>query len=254
MSAPMLLDGERAVGGLFCTGPVDPFDEREEALLEGFAAQAAVVVRNVHLVRALDDRSAELARRVQQMEALSEVGQTVGSSLVLDEVSSDILKNAVRFAGGCDGGSMMEYLEGERSFSVRSAYPSSPELLARPSEHTHRAGDDTGRPCRLGGHAVSIPDLSVVDLDPHMQLLYDDGWRSVMAVPVLRGERIIGALVVVASHLESLRGDGGIPTDIRQPVGDGGRQRAAIPRAREEERRTGSDEPAQVRLLGQHVA
>ena len=111
MSAPMLLDGE-VVGGLSVyRTEVDPFDEREEALLEGFAAQAAVVVRNVHLVRALEDRSAELARRVEQMEALSEVGQTVGSSLVLDEVLSNILKNAVRFAG-CDGGSMMEYLEG----------------------------------------------------------------------------------------------------------------------------------------------
>ena len=195
MSAPMLLDGE-VVGGLsLYRTEVDPFDEREEALLEGFAAQAAVVVRNVHLVRALDDRSAELARRVQQMEALSEVGQTVGSSLVLDEVLSNILKNAVRFAG-CDGGSMMEYLESERSFSVRSAYASSPELLARLRNIRIELETTLVGRAALGGHAVSIPDLSVVDRDPHLQLLYDDGWRSVMAVPVLRGERIIGALVV----------------------------------------------------------
>jgi len=195
MSAPMLLDGE-VVGGLsLYRTEVDPFSKREEALLEGFAAQAAVVVRNVHLVRALEDRSAELARRVEQMEALSEVGQTVGSSLVLDEVLSNIIKNAVRFAG-CDGGSIMEYVEGERSFSVRSAYASSPELLAR--LRNIRIELETtlvGRAAREG-HAVSIPDLSVVDLDPHLQLLYDDGWRSVMAIPVLRGERIIGALVV----------------------------------------------------------
>ena len=195
MSAPMLLDGE-VVGGLSVyRTEVDPFRKREEALLEGFAAQAAVVVRNVHLVRALEDRGAELARRVEQMEALSEVGQTVGSSLVLDEVLSNIIKNAVRFAG-CDGGSIMEYLEGERSFSVRSAYASSPELLAR--LRNIRIELDTtlvGRAAREG-HAVSIPDLSVVDLDPHLQLLYDDGWQSVMAIPVLRGEHIIGALVV----------------------------------------------------------
>ena len=195
MSAPMLLDGE-VVGGLSVyRTEVDPFRKREEALLEGFAAQAAVVVRNVHLVRALEDRGAELARRVEQMEALSEVGQTVGSSLVLDEVLSNIIKNAVRFAG-CDGGSIMEYLEGERSFSVRSAYASSPELLAR--LRNIRIELDTtlvGR-AALEGHAVSIPDLSVVDLDPHLQLLYDDGWQSVMAIPVLRGEHIIGALVV----------------------------------------------------------
>ena len=150
MSAPMLLDGE-VVGGLSVyRTEVDPFDEREEALLEGFAAQAAVVVRNVHLVRALEDRSAELARRVEQMEALSEVGQTVGSSLVLDEVLSNIIKNAVRFAG-CDGGSMMEYLEGERSFWVRSAYAEQSRAAGPAPHHTHRAGHDTGRPCSPRG-------------------------------------------------------------------------------------------------------
>ena len=127
MSAPLLLDGE-VVGGLSCTALVDPFDDREEALLEAFAAQAAVV-HNVHLVRALEERGAELVRRVEQMQALSDVGQMVGSSLVLDEVLSNIIKNAVRFSG-CDGGSVMEYVEEERCFTVRSAYASSPELLA----------------------------------------------------------------------------------------------------------------------------
>jgi len=195
MSAPMLLDDE-VVGALSVyRTEVNPFDEREEALLAGFAAQAAVVVRNVHLLRALENRGAELARRVEQMEALSEVGQSVGSSLVLDEVLSDIIKNAVRFAG-CDGGSIMEYVEKERCFSVRSAYASSPELLAR--LRTIRIEVETtlvGRAAREG-HPVAVPDLSAVDLDPHLQLLYDDGWRSVMAVPVLRGDSIIGALVV----------------------------------------------------------
>ena len=43
------------------------------------------------------------------------------------------------------------------------------------------------------------PTSPRVDLDPHLQLLYDDGWRSVLAVPMLRGERIIGALVCAGS-------------------------------------------------------
>ena len=45
-------------------------------------------------------------------------------------------------------------------------------------------------------HPIAVPDLDDVDLDPHLAVLHDDGWRSVLAVPVLRGERIIGALVV----------------------------------------------------------
>ena len=195
IAAPMLVDDE--VVGALCLvrSEVEPFDDRGVALLEVFAAQAAVVVRHVHLLAALDARGAELSRRVDQLEALSEVGGMISSSLVLDEVLSNIIMNAVRFSE-CDGGSMMEYLEDERIFSVRSAYASSPELLSR--LRGVRVELDTtlvGRAARER-RPIAVPDLDQVDLDPHLRALHDDGWRSVLAVPVLSGERIIGALVV----------------------------------------------------------
>lgn len=195
MSAPMLLDGE-VVGtlSLFRT-EVDPFDDRAMSLLEAFAAQAAIVVRHVHLVRALEERGVELARRVEQLEALSDVGGVVSSSLVLDEVLETIIRNAVRFSG-CDGGSIMEYLEEDRSFRVRSAYASSPELLrALRGIRVELESTLVGR-AASEGHPIAVADLDEVELDPHLQLLHDDGWRSVLAVPVNRGSRIIGALVV----------------------------------------------------------
>jgi signal transduction histidine kinase/ActR/RegA family two-component response regulator len=195
MSGPLVLDDE-VVGAIsLWRNQVDPFDQRAITLLEAFAAQAAVVVRNLHLVRALEARGAELARKVEQLEALSEVGQMVSSSLVLDEVLSNIIMNAVRFSG-CDGGSIMEYVEEQRSFSVRSAYASSPELLGRLRKI--RIDLDTtlvGRAAREG-HPIAVADLDTVQLDPHLQLLYDDGWRSVLAVPMLRGGEPLGALVV----------------------------------------------------------
>src|SRR4029453_8322994 len=160
-----------------------------------FAAQAAVVVRNVHLVRALEARGVELARKVEQLEALSEVGGVISSSLVLDEVLSNIIMNAVRFSG-CDGGSIMEYIEEERSFTVRSAYASSAELLRKLRGIRVELETTLVGRAALEGHPIAVADLDTVDLDPHLQLLRDDGWRSVLAVPVLRGGRIIGALVV----------------------------------------------------------
>ena len=119
----------------------------------------------------------------------------VSSSLVLDEVLSNIIMNAVRFSG-CDGGSIMEYVEEERCFSVRSAYASSPDLLARLRQIKVELETTLVGRSALEGHPIAVPDLDTVDLDPHLRLLHDDGWRSVLAVPVLRGERIIGALVV----------------------------------------------------------
>lgn len=194
ISAPMLLDDE-VVGVLsLWRTEVSPFDEHALAVLDAFAAQAAVVVRQVHLVRALEDRSVELARKVNQLEALSEVGEAVSSSLVLDEVLTTIIMNAVRFAG-CDGGSIMEYVEHEHAFTVRSAYASD-RLLER--LRGIKVDLDTtlvGRAARER-HPIAVADLDDVELDIHLRLLHEDGWRSMVAVPVLRGDRIVGALVV----------------------------------------------------------
>ncbi|SDT09289.1 GAF domain-containing protein [Friedmanniella luteola] len=195
ISAPMLVEGV-VVGtlSLFRT-QVDPFDERAIALLEALAAQAAVVVRTVDLVRALEGRQAELSRRVQQLESLSEVSQTVSSSLVLDEVLATVIANAVRLSG-CDGGSIMEYLEEEGKFVVRAAHATDPALLERlRSASIGLHSTLVGRAAREG-RPIAVPDLAAVEADPHLEVLRDGGWRSMVAVPMLRGGAILGALVV----------------------------------------------------------
>jgi signal transduction histidine kinase/ActR/RegA family two-component response regulator len=195
ISAPLILDDE-VVGAIsLWRTEVQPFDDRTTAMLVTFAAQAAAVVRNVRLVRALEGRQRELARKVEQLQALNEVGATVSSTLVLDDVLFTIILNAVRFAE-CDGGSIMEYVEAERRFLARTTYPSSPELLAGLRRLNIRL-DETlvGRAAREG-RPIGIPDIAVVDRDVHLQLLYADGWRSVLAVPVMRDDEIMGGMVV----------------------------------------------------------
>ena len=195
ISAPLIIDDE-VVGAIsLWRTKVEPFDERTTTMLRAFAAQAAAAVRNVHLVRALEVRRLELARKVEQLQALSEVGETVSSTLVLDEVLFKIILNAVRFAE-CDGGSIMEYVEADRRFRARTTYPSSPELLAG-LRRLQIELDETlvGRAAREG-RPIGLPDIALVDRDVHLQLLFEHGWRSVLAVPVLRGGQIIGAMVV----------------------------------------------------------
>ena len=185
---------------------VEPFDERATAMLQTFAAQAAAVVRNLHLVRELEGRQRELARKVEQLQALNEVGETVGSTLDLDEVLFKIILNAVRFAE-CDGGSIMEYVEAERRFLARTTYPSSPELLSGLRKINIEL-DETlvGRAAREG-RPIAISDIALVDRDVHLELLYEDGWRSVLAVPVLRHGQIIGVMVVRRKTPGNFSGD-----------------------------------------------
>ena len=195
IAAPLILDDE-VVGAIsLWRTKVEPFDERATAMLSTFAAQAAAVVRNLHLVRELEGRQRELARKVEQLQALNEVGETVSSTLDLDEVLFKIILNAVRFAE-CDGGSIMEYVEAERRFLARTTYPSSPELLSG-LRRINIVLDETlvGRAAREG-RPIAISDIALVDRDVHLELLYEDGWRSVLAVPVLRDGQIIGVMVV----------------------------------------------------------
>ena len=49
---------------------------------------------------------------------------------------------------------------------------------------------------------MELPDLRDVPLDPHLSVLAEGDWRSLVAVPMLREGRIVGAMVV--GVLESL--------------------------------------------------
>lgn len=195
ISAPLMLDDE-VVGAIsLWRTHVEPFDARATAMLRSFAAQAAAVVRNVHLVRELEGRQRELARKVEQLEALNEVGAIVSSTLVLDDVLFNIIQNAVRFAEA-DGGSIMEYVDTEHRFLARTAYPTCHELLTGLRAINIQLDDTLVGRAALAGHPVGISDITHVDRDVHLQLLYEDGWRSVLAVPVLRAGQIIGVMVV----------------------------------------------------------
>jgi len=195
LGAPMLVDGE-VVGVLSVwRTTVSPFDERVVTLLTTFAAQGALAVRNVQLMRSLEARSQELTRRVDQLEALSEVGEAVSSSLDADEVLATIVDHAVQMSGA-RGGSLVDYDEDTGLFSVRAATGTTADVLqALRDSRIHIDETLIGRACRERG-PVQVEDLATAELDAHLSILYAAGWRSVVVVPLIRWDRIVGALVV----------------------------------------------------------
>ena len=195
LGAPMLVDDE-VVGVLSVwRTEVDPFDERVSSLLSTFATQGALALRNVALFSALESRSAELARKVDQLEALAEVGEALNATLDPDEVLTTIVSLAVELSG-TDGGSLMEFDEQTSLFRVRTAYGTSPEVLdqlrrSRIDLHESFVGRSAA-----SGTAAQISDLALIERDPHLEVLYSAGWRSLVAIPLTRPDRIVGALVV----------------------------------------------------------
>ncbi|WP_202879287.1 ATP-binding protein [Nocardioides cynanchi] len=196
LTAPMMLDDE-VVGVLsMWRTEVDPFDDDAVATLGLFAAQAAIVLRQVDLLGALESRGAELATKVAQLEALRDVGVGVSSSLDLDEVLTRIVANAVHLTGA-DGGSVMEFDPVTETFIVRAAYGSSDRLIARLRSIEIRRDSTLVGQAAMGGQPLEVADLAEMPTrDPHLQALFEDGWRSALAVPVQRNDDLVGALVI----------------------------------------------------------
>ena len=195
MGVPMLLDGE-VVGVLSVSRTqVHPFSDRAVEVLTVFAAQAALAVRTVDLVRTLESRTDELDRKVTQLEALGAVGQAESFSLNLTEVLNTIITQAVQLSG-TDGGSIYEFDEDAREFHLSAVFGTSPETFDA-LRRTRIGLDDTflGQAAALG-RPLELPDLGGVLPDPYLSVLAEGGWRSLVAVPMLREGRIVGAMVV----------------------------------------------------------
>ena len=195
MGVPMLLDGE-VVGVLSVSRTqVHPFSDRAVEVLTVFAAQAALAVRTVDLVRTLESRTDELDRKVTQLEALGAVGQAESFSLNLTEVLNTIITQAVQLSG-TEGGSIYEFDEDAREFHLSAVFGTSPETFDA-LRRTRIGLDDTflGQAAALG-RPLELPDLGGVLPDPYLSVLAEGGWRSLVAVPMLREGRIVGAMVV----------------------------------------------------------
>lgn len=195
IAAPLIVD-DVVVGALnVWRNEVRPFDDREVGIVSAFAVQAAIAVKGVGLVQQLETRGAELARKVDELEALRAVGEAVSSTLDLEAVLDTIAERAVALSG-TDGGSIMEYDERDRRFVVRSVYRTASEVVEQlRSVRIDLDKTLVGRSA-LERRPIVVPDLAAVELDLHLEILHGAGWSSLVAVPLLREDTIVGSLIV----------------------------------------------------------
>jgi class 3 adenylate cyclase/putative methionine-R-sulfoxide reductase with GAF domain len=195
VAIPMLSDDE-VIGVIsLWRREVNPFTPREIEVATTFAAQGAVAIRNANLMQQLELRTQQLAQSVEELEGLREVGEAVNSTLDLREVLSTIVMHAVQLSG-TEGGSIFEFREEDQSFRIRAAFGTSAELLD--ALRATRVGlDDTlvGRAASTRA-SIAVTDIDEAPGDAHLAQLSRAGWRSMLAVPLVREDTILGALVV----------------------------------------------------------
>ena len=174
---------------------VNRFTDREIELAMTFAAQGAIAIRNANLMQQLDLRTRELGRSVDQLSGLSKVGEAVSSSLDLHEVLSTIVKHAVELSG-TEGGSIFEFDDESEEFQIRTAYGTSEELLDALRATKVGLHDTLVGRAASTGMSLAVADIGRAPPDDHLNQLARAGWRSMLAVPLVREDRILGALVV----------------------------------------------------------
>ena len=147
------------------------------------------------LEQKVEARTQELARSVEELKALGEISQVVSSTLDLETVLTSIVRHAVQLSK-TDAGTIYEFEEAEQMFRPRINYGVSTEFIEALCESKLRMGDKTV----IGQAAVKrtlkqIPDLLHVP-DYPLSCVQQEGFRALLAVPLLREDRIIGGLVV----------------------------------------------------------
>jgi signal transduction histidine kinase/CheY-like chemotaxis protein len=194
-----LLGGEGVLIGLFILTKyrVEPFTDKQMELVETFADQAVIAIENVRLFEELEARTRDLTRSVGELKALAEVGRAVSSTLDLQAVLESIVVHAVRLTG-TDDGTIYEYDEAGQQFLVSVSRGMTDEHVAELRAVPLRLGEGAvGRAVAAGG-PVQVPDVLVPGA--YTGRVYDfavqSGVRAILAVPLVREDRIIGGLVV----------------------------------------------------------
>jgi signal transduction histidine kinase len=177
---------------------VRPFSEKQVSLLKTFADQAVIAIENVRLFQELEARRRDLAQSVGELTALGEVGQAVSSTLDLQTVLSTIVGHAVQLSGG-SGGVIYEYDEIAQGFNLRASYRMEDEVVQALQVTPVRPGQGaTGQAATIRA-PVQVPNIleeresTATSVRPVLARL---GYRAVLAVPLLREDRNLGALTV----------------------------------------------------------
>jgi signal transduction histidine kinase len=175
-----------------------PFSAKQIALLETFAAQAVIAIENVRLFQELEARTRDLTRSVEELQALSAVSRTVSSTLDLPTVLTTIVSRAVQLSGAA-GGLIYEYDEPTQAFRLQASHQMEEELVDVLRAGPIRLGEGVTGQAALRREAVQVPDIADEQAYAATRLrtvLLRLGYRSLLAVPLLSEQRILGVLTV----------------------------------------------------------
>jgi len=198
LATPLLREGVSIGVIVIRRQEVRPFSDKQIKLLETFADQAVIAIENVRLFQELDARTNELARSVGELKALGEVSQAVSSTLDLETVLATIVSRAIQLSG-TDCGVIYEYDDAAQEFILRASHRMEEEMVEGLRSARIRLGEGaTGRAAttRTPVQILDILDQREFSGTSVRPLITRLGYRSLLSIPLLREQQIMGGLAV----------------------------------------------------------
>ena len=214
---------DRGVGSiLVARSPPRPFSDREQALLQSFADQAAITIENARL-------SNETQEALERQTATADILKVIaGSPTDVQPVFEAIATSANKLIGGsrprCCGSSAMQFTWRR----LRQTNPMADEILRtsfpRPLAEF--------RPFLLvrDGETIQFADTEA-DHVPFLnrELARLRGYRSMLFAPLMSEGAAIGMISVTRKEPGELRrASRPVAQDLRRPGGDRDRKRAPV--------------------------
>jgi signal transduction histidine kinase len=144
---------------------------------------------------ALRHRTDELGRSVSELQALGEVSQAVNSTLDLETVLSTIVAKAVQLSG-TEAGAIYGYDEQSHEFRLRATCGMDKGLIDALSQRHIGLDDPNIAEVFVQREPLQVADLKEETASELNKIALRAGYRARMVAPLLRGEDIVGMLVV----------------------------------------------------------
>ena len=196
LAVPMLKENELIGAFTLYRQEVRPFTDKQIALVTNFAAQAVIAIENARLLNELRQRTDELGRSVEELRALGEVSQAVNSTLDLETVLSTIVAKAVQLSG-TEAGAIYVFDECATRISSARHLRHGSGVDRRADAAAYRPGRAEHRhwPSRRASRSRS-PICGRKLPRPPTRSSCAPVIRARLVAPLLRGEEIVGMLVV----------------------------------------------------------
>jgi two-component system, NtrC family, sensor kinase len=195
------------IGALILTrSAVEPFTDKQIELVTTFADQAVIAIENVRLFDEVQARTRELSEALEQQMATSEVLGVISSSPgELQPVFDAMLANATRICEAKFGDLYLREGDAFRMAATHdspSAYaaarrrgplrppPDAPLGLVAITKQVAHIADITTIPSYVEGHPFVVAGVELA------------GYRTVLAVPMLKDNELIGAITFCRQEVQ----------------------------------------------------